>query len=394
MPHVPILAIATIAFAFATTPASAPLPAAPRSLPPEDASGRTAGHVADGLERGTPGFLDYHAAATHAPALDAARQINARIPFAAGSILPAAPFFVSGATDDRLRARDCLAAAAYYEAGNDVQGQRAVMQVVLNRVRHPSFASTICGVVFEGADRRTGCQFTFTCDGALDRYRPSARAWRQAQQIATEALYGYAAPAVGYATHYHTDWVHPPWSDQLEKIAAVGSHLFFQSKDVRARDFSSRYAGAEPRTARLALLSPVHEGQPARAPSDMARSNPAYGASAPEADAGMAPRETDEHLPQTATAPGPDVFLVVLDAAADPGSYLQLARTRCADRLRCRFIGWTDATKRASQIPMPGSAVDAISFSYSRTSNGASEVRWNCREFPRPSALECLRWGE
>ena len=96
-----------------------------------------------------------------------------------------------------------------YEAGDDPAGQRAVAQVVLNRVRHPAFPKTVCGVVFEGQDRTTGCQFTFSCDGALTRWSPSPALWTAARQIATAALTGTVYRPVGYATHYHTDWVVP-----------------------------------------------------------------------------------------------------------------------------------------------------------------------------------------
>ncbi|MFN5901342.1 MAG: cell wall hydrolase, partial [Novosphingobium sp.] len=69
---------------------------------------------------------------------------------------------------DRSRALQCLAAAVYYEARSESDvGQRAVAQVVLNRVAHPSYPNTVCGVVYQGSERTTGCQFSFTCDGSL-----------------------------------------------------------------------------------------------------------------------------------------------------------------------------------------------------------------------------------
>ncbi|WP_398286925.1 cell wall hydrolase [Sphingomonas daechungensis] len=65
-----------------------------------------------------------------------------------------------------------MTSAVYYEAGQEsLDGQRAVAQVVLNRVRHPAFPANVCGVVYEGSTRATGCQFTFTCDGSLMRGR-------------------------------------------------------------------------------------------------------------------------------------------------------------------------------------------------------------------------------
>ena len=98
-----------------------------------------------------------------------ARARNASVPLAAGGVGTARPFAFTGNGVDRERATGCLALAALAEAGQGDSDQRAVMQVVLNRVRHPAFANTVCGVVFEGSERAPGCQFSFTCDGSLAR---------------------------------------------------------------------------------------------------------------------------------------------------------------------------------------------------------------------------------
>ena len=91
---------------------------------------------------------------------------------------------------DRTRALECLTAAIYYEAASEPdQGQRAVAQVVLNRVAHPSFPNTVCGVVYQGSERSTGCQFSFTCDGSLMRV-PSKFFWERARGVAAQALSG------------------------------------------------------------------------------------------------------------------------------------------------------------------------------------------------------------
>ena len=94
-----------------------------------------------------------------------ALAINAAVPLSTAPNPAARAFLDRAATKgDRLRALECLTAAVYYEAGSEpVEGQRAVAQVVLNRVRHPAYPNSVCGVVFEGAERTTGCQFTFTC---------------------------------------------------------------------------------------------------------------------------------------------------------------------------------------------------------------------------------------
>jgi hypothetical protein len=110
---------------------------------------------------------------------DEAKMINASLPFAAVPVTPAQPFILSGDDDQRARALLCLTQAVYYEAnGEPEEGQRAVAQVVLNRVRHPAFAKSVCGVVYEGASSGT-CQFSFVCNGSLDR-RPAPAAWTRA----------------------------------------------------------------------------------------------------------------------------------------------------------------------------------------------------------------------
>ena len=188
-----------------------------------------------------------------------ARTYNASIPFVKGPNPAARPFRFAGDEAARSRATDCLAAAAYYEAGDDATGQKAVVQVVLNRLRHPAFPKTVCGVVFQGAERSTGCQFTFTCDGALAR-QPSEAAWTRARQVAAAALKGAVYRPVGYATHYHTDWVVPYWSASLDKIAEVHTHLFFRWTGWWGTPpaFRRAVSGDEPAIAKLAPVSAAH----------------------------------------------------------------------------------------------------------------------------------------
>lgn len=123
---------------------------------------------------------------------------------------------------------DCLAAAIAYEAGFEpVEGRRAVAEVVLNRVRAPGFPKTVCDVVFQGATRQTGCQFSFTCDGALRRRLP-ARIQAEARAIAERALAGSEAALVPGATHYHASYVSPRWAPELLRITQIGAHIFYK----------------------------------------------------------------------------------------------------------------------------------------------------------------------
>lgn len=148
---------------------------------------------------------------------------------------------------DRGRALSCLTAAIYYEAGMEgPAGQRAVAQVVLNRLRHPDYPKSVCGVVFQGSERPTGCQFTFACDGSLAR-APTVAGWRRARLVAEAALDGEVDPQVGHATHYHAVYVVPYWSPGLLKVATIGPHIFYQrpGRGGQPGAFVGQYAGAE-----------------------------------------------------------------------------------------------------------------------------------------------------
>src|SRR5215210_126406 len=128
----------------------------------------------------------------------------------------------------RERSLECLTTAIYYEAASEgARGQEAVAQVILNRVRSPSFPSSICAVVYQGSLLKTGCQFSFTCDGSLQRavWKPE---WLRARQIAETALAGAVMPQVGLSTHYHTINVLPYWATSLAKQVQVGRHIFYR----------------------------------------------------------------------------------------------------------------------------------------------------------------------
>ncbi|MEE4155424.1 MAG: cell wall hydrolase [Erythrobacter sp.] len=165
---------------------------------------------------------------------------------------PAArPLITAGLGIDHARAHRCLAEAIWYEAASESEaGQRAVAQVVLNRVAHPAWPASVCGVVYQGSERRTGCQFTFTCDGSLAR---AARGptWEAAKRIANEALGGAVYAPVGHATHYHTLWVNPYWARTLDHIGTIGAHHFYRNRGRGGEKsaFTLRYAGGEPRVA-------------------------------------------------------------------------------------------------------------------------------------------------
>jgi spore germination cell wall hydrolase CwlJ-like protein len=206
----------------------------------------------------------------------------------------------AGSVVDRTRALSCLTAAIYYEAASEPDaGQRAVAQVVLNRVAHPSFPKTVCGVVFQGSERSTGCQFTFTCDGALAR-KPSQFFWQRAENVARAALAGYVYAPVGLATHYHTFAVHPYWADSLNFLGQIGAHRFYRFMGPAGSPgaFHFAYACGEP------LDRPhTHAAAPARDsdPDPVAiqrafAATPAAGAPAPSRASYAAPAYAGEAL--------------------------------------------------------------------------------------------------
>ena len=139
----------------------------------------------------------------------------------------AAPFQLAGALETS-RELECLTQAVYFEArGETPAGQAAVAQVVLNRVRHPSFPKSVCSVVFQGAGKRVGCQFSFACDGSMRRGREVA-AWNRARKVASKALEGKVMASIGDATHFHTTNVAPNWGPRLVRTAEVGMHVFYR----------------------------------------------------------------------------------------------------------------------------------------------------------------------
>ena len=204
---------------------------------------------------------------------DAALQINRTTPIAADADPPASPFVFRGDPVSREQALQCLTSAVYYEAGNQGEdGERAVAQVVLNRVRHPAFPASVCGVVYQGSESAGASQFTFTADGSLRR-EPDRAGWVRADRIAENALDGQVFAPVGWATHYHADYVLPAWASTLVKSAVVGAHIFYRwpGDGGRPDAFVQAYAGREPnafalRNSAEASIADQHRGAIASPP--------------------------------------------------------------------------------------------------------------------------------
>ena len=311
---------------------------------------------------------------------DDARAANARIPLILKGFVGARPFSYAGNGDSRARARDCLAAAMIYEAGDDTRGQLSVGQVVITRARHPACPKSICGVVFQGSERTTGCQFTFTCDGALNR-RYSDAAWMRAQMNAEQMLAGKTDPTVGLATHYHTDWVRPYWSDTLEKIAIVDTHLFFRWPGYWGTPgaFRGAVSGSDPPVAKMAALSPLHAD--------------ALGLSTEIAgvDANAAVGEA-RVVTGAGEAAGRDTIYTQLDRKAAPESFVTTALRLCGDKPFCKFMGWTNPVLKPDSDAMNDMQRAAMSFSYLRDDKaGFEKALWNCSEYKRDDERQCMK---
>ncbi|ABS62353.1 cell wall hydrolase SleB [Parvibaculum lavamentivorans DS-1] len=126
--------------------------------------------------------------------------------------------------------RRCLAVGIYFEArGESTEGQLAVARVILNRVGSANYPDSICGVVYQGASRSTGCQFSFTCDGKLSKVPNERRAWAKARRTAQYVTMGRDAdPTLAPAMFYHADYVQPYWASGMVEVKKIGRHIFYR----------------------------------------------------------------------------------------------------------------------------------------------------------------------
>lgn len=315
---------------------------------------------------------------------DTARSANAKMPLTRLPVPPAPAFVFRGSQTDFEKATDCLAATIFYEAGAEkISGQMAVAQVVLNRVRHPAYPKSVCGVVFQGHERSTGCQFSYTCDGSMAR-RPSAQAWSGYRSLAQAMLKGMVYRPVGLATHYHTDWVLPAWSARLDKVHIEGTHLFFRYHGYwgSPKAYRGAVSGSETAFAKLAGLSPAHGGKSTEDLELLA-----------EGDAANFPEAPDlERVSTTLDAPDPnkEVFLIYVDPLLDASALTRMAENSCGARKTCKVFAWADQALLPQGLPLEPSDRASMAFSYIRNKSGPGRQKWNCELFPRDVKAECL----
>jgi spore germination cell wall hydrolase CwlJ-like protein len=144
------------------------------------------------------------------------------------AVLPTAPVQALAVQDGDGRDLECLSAAVYFEARSEpAEGQRAVAQVVLNRVGRPGYAASVCGVVYQRASGGRGCQFKFVCDGSMAARREQG-AWMAARRIARAVIDGDILASLRGATFFHTRSVKPDWSSRMVRVAQIGAHIFYR----------------------------------------------------------------------------------------------------------------------------------------------------------------------
>jgi len=245
--------------------------------------------------------------------------------------------------------------------------------------------------VFQGSERRTGCQFTFTCDGALSR-PPSPAAWKRARFIAERALSGYVVTQVGSATHYHADYVVPYWGSSLAKIAIVTPHIFYRwpGRWGLPASFAAIRPGSEPVDRRVAAFAGLDPGGEAVLPRD------AQGAPLPLAPLqtlsipgvpgsalkGSIVRLKDDEAGQ---------YVLQLDPGAFPGGFATTGFTICNGKPNCMVMGWTNADQVPRTFPILPNALRSLAFLYRRSSIlDSAQPFWDCRRFHRPVASQCL----
>ena len=299
----------------------------------------------------------------------------------------ALPYLFKGGSEARNLAVTCLAAAAWYEAGNDGAGQKSVIQVVLNRMRHRSFPKSACGVVFQGSERATGCQFSFTCDGSLQRRFPSEKAWEAARLRAQAALDGQVDASVANATHFHADYVAPWWSGQLVRLNKIGSHIFYrwpnslstpQSTDPTAtfdadRAIVERFAGTDillrPQV-RLEVETPVEVFLK------------------PEATASL---ETPRTLDVASGYIAENTYFAAADSAQPSGRWAVSAMNRCSDTTSCVVVSYPTSESVTRNQRLPAERRDRPIFMFVRDgASGMDLALWDCARIDRPNANQCL----
>jgi spore germination cell wall hydrolase CwlJ-like protein len=206
----------------------------PRQRPPHEPAAETAGD--DDAKAVAVAYAPSDDGAANAAPFDAVIKQGAVDPNVVIPDAPATHAWVNSplpASADTASELKCLATAIYFEArGEPEEGQLAVAQVVLNRVKNPVYPNTICGVVYQNKTKRNRCQFSFACDGRTDRITDKA-AWTRAEELAKKSVEEQSEAfleEVGSATHYHATYVRPRWAGRMKQTDKIGRHIFYNTR--------------------------------------------------------------------------------------------------------------------------------------------------------------------
>jgi len=297
------------------------------------------------------------------------------------------PFIYRGSAVDRENAASCLAAAAWYEAGNDRIGQKAVIQTVINRVKHPSFPNSVCGVVFQGSQSDTGCQFTFTCDGSLSRRRPTKAAWKKALVVAKQALNGAVDSSVGQATHYHANYVDPWWSGKLERLTTVGLHVFYRWPGSRGTlAMGGKMFGEENYAS---LVSKATDGSETALESLAGKNAEGQDSSSynsqPDSDNLAATLRLSSARRQDPT------IIMASTGRGESGRWAIAALNACQGKLDCQVLFYEDVQSVNRNRQLQSSNRERPIFLFVKDGSSKMVLKlWDCEKVDRPNVDQCL----
>lgn len=339
------------------------------------------------------GEASQHDAQPGADARASASDQNAARPFGTRPITPASGFVSGLSGADLYRAESCLAIAGLYEAGPSRDDQRPVMQVVLNRVRHPAWPNSVCGVVFQGAARATGCQFSFTCDGSMARRRYSDAQYQSAKTLAATMLRGTRDARVGWSTHYHTDWVYPYWSDSLDKTAAIKTHIFFRWPGYwgTAAAFTQKPSSSESAISAIAVYDIWHDGGTTGEQLATALEEAAHAGETSDFELAFA--EAPIAKPKTVAPMRNWQKPIIRPISSDtkPGRWALDAVQLCGNRASCRVVGWSSSTAMPASFDPESLQRNPPDIVYQQELRSRTQqVYWDCGKWPRAGSSKCL----
>ena len=117
----------------------------------------------------------------------------------------------------------CLAGAVYFEArGEELAGQLAVAQVIVNRTEDGRFPRSYCGVVAQPG------QFSFMRGSRMPRVPEGTAAWDRAVAVAQIADKGLWESEAEGAVFFHASRVRPGWSRTKTRLAQIDTHIFYR----------------------------------------------------------------------------------------------------------------------------------------------------------------------